>query len=43
LYASQGLVKSLEEPIDWAKRSPFSPNGPHQETEIEVREFIEFE
>jgi hypothetical protein len=36
-------VKSLEEAIEWAKRSPFSPNGPNQETEIEVREFIEFE
>jgi hypothetical protein len=36
-------VKSLEEASEWAKRSPFSPNGPDQETEIEVREFIEFE
>ena len=36
-------VKSLEEAIEWAKRSPFLPNGPDQETEIEVREFIEFE
>ena len=36
-------VKSLEEAIEWAKRSPFSPNGPDQETEIEVREFIEFD
>jgi hypothetical protein len=36
-------VKSLEEAIEWAKRSPFSPNSPDQETEIEVREFIEFE
>jgi len=36
-------VKSLEEAIEWAKRSPLSPNGPDQETEIEVREFIEFE
>jgi hypothetical protein len=33
-------VKSLEEAIEWAKRSPV---GPDQETEIEVREFIEFE
>jgi hypothetical protein len=33
-------VKSLEEAIEWAKRAP---NGPDQETEIEVREFIEFE
>ena len=36
-------VKSLEEAIEWAKRSPVTPNGPDQETEIEVREFIEFE
>jgi len=36
-------VKSLKEAIEWAKRSPFSPKGPDQETEIEVREFIEFE
>lgn len=36
-------AKSLEEAIEWAKRAPFSPNGPDQETEIEVREFIEFE
>jgi hypothetical protein len=36
-------VKSLEEAIEWAKQSPFSPNGSDQETEIEVREFIDFE
>ena len=36
-------VKSLAEAIEWAKRSPFSPNGPGEETEIEVREFIDFE
>jgi hypothetical protein len=36
-------VKSLEEAIEWAKRCPFFPNGPDHETEIEVREFIEFE
>jgi hypothetical protein len=36
-------VKSLEEAIEWAKRSPSSPIGPDQDTEIEVREFIEFE
>jgi hypothetical protein len=36
-------AKSLEEAIEWAKRSPLAPNGPDQETEIEVREFIEFE
>jgi len=33
-------AKSLEEAIEWAKRSPVAPD---QETEIEVREFIEFE
>lgn len=33
-------VKSLAEAIEWAKRAPASPD---QETEIEVREFIEFE
>ena len=33
-------VKSLEEAVEWAKRAP---NTPGQETEIEVREFIEFE
>jgi hypothetical protein len=33
-------VKSFEEAIEWAKRSPVSPD---QETEIEVREYIEFE
>ena len=33
-------VNSLAEAIEWAKRSPVMPN---QETEIEVREFIEFE
>ena len=36
-------VKSLEEAIEWAKRSPVAPNGPDQETDIEVREFIAFE
>jgi len=36
-------VKSLAEAIEWAKQSPFSPKGPDQETEIEVREYIEFE
>jgi hypothetical protein len=36
-------VKSLEEAIEWAKRAPFSPDGPDQETDIEVREFIAFE
>jgi hypothetical protein len=36
-------VKSLQEAIEWAKRCPFFPSSPDQETEIEVREFIEFE
>ena len=33
-------VKSLAEAIEWAKRSPVASD---QETEIEVREFIDFE
>jgi len=33
-------VKSLKEAIEWAKGLPVAPN---QATEIEVREFIEFE
>ena len=33
-------VKSIEEAIEWAKRAP---HGPGQESEIEVRKFIEFE
>ena len=33
-------VKSLEEAIEWAKRAPETPG---QDSEIEVREFIEFE
>jgi hypothetical protein len=36
-------VKSLEEAIEWAKRSPVAPKGPDQESDIEVREFIAFE
>jgi hypothetical protein len=36
-------VKSLKEAIEWAKRAPVMPNGADQDTEIEVREFIEFE
>jgi hypothetical protein len=45
LVAGYWLIKvnSLEEAIEWAKRSPFSPKSPDQETEIEVREFIDFE
>jgi hypothetical protein len=33
-------VKSLKEAIEWAKQSPPTPG---QDTEIEVREFIDFE
>lgn len=33
-------VKSIEEAIEWAKRAPVAPG---QESEIEVRQFIEFE
>ena len=33
-------VNSLQEAIEWAKKSPTTPG---QETEIEVREFIDFE
>jgi len=33
-------VKSLEEAVEWAKRAPRTPG---QETQIEVRRFIEFE
>ncbi len=33
-------VKSLAEAIEWAKQTPVTPG---QDTEIEVREFIEFE
>ena len=42
LVAGYWLIKvnSLEEAIEWAKRSPATPD---QDTEIEVREFIEFE
>jgi hypothetical protein len=35
-------VKSHEEAIEWAKRAP-APHGPDQESEIEVRQFIELE
>jgi hypothetical protein len=35
-------VKSKQEAIDWAKRSP-APHGPNQESEIELRQFFEFE
>ena len=33
-------AKSLEEAVEWAKRAPSTPD---QETEIEVRRFIEFD
>jgi len=33
-------VKSIEEAIEWAKRAPM---GAGQESQIEVRQFIEFE
>ena len=33
-------VKAIEEAIEWAKRAP---TGPRQETDIEVRQLIEFE
>ncbi len=36
-------VKSLEEAIVGAKRAPVAPNGPDQETDVEVREFIAFD
>ena len=35
-------VKSREEAIEWANRAP-APHGPDQESEIEVRQFIELE
>jgi hypothetical protein len=35
-------VKSREEAVEWAKRAP-APHGPDQESEIEVRQFIELE
>jgi hypothetical protein len=45
LVAGYWLIKvnSLEEAVEWAKRAPVMPNGPDQDTEIEAREFIEFE
>lgn len=41
LIAGYWIIKaeSMEEAIGWAKRAPF---GPGQESEIEVRRFIEF-
>lgn len=35
-------VKSREEAVEWANRAP-APHGPDQESEIEVRQFIELE
>jgi hypothetical protein len=35
-------VKSREEAIEWAKRAPF-PCGPHQDSEIELRQFFEMD
>jgi len=42
LVAGYWLIKvnSLAEAVEWAKRSPVTPD---QEIEIEVREFIDFE
>src|ERR1035438_7328028 len=33
-------VKSREEAIEWAKRAP-APHGPHQDGEIELRQYFE--
>jgi hypothetical protein len=35
-------TESREEALEWAKRAP-APHGPDQESEIEVRQFIELE
>ena len=35
-------VKSREEGIEWAKRAP-APHGPHQDSEIELRQFFEMD
>ena len=35
-------VKSREEAIEWAKRAP-APHGPHQDSEIELRQFFEMD
>jgi hypothetical protein len=35
-------VKSREEAIEWAKRAP-APHGPHQDGEIEVRQYFEMD
>ncbi len=36
-------VKSLAEAIEWAKSLPVMPTSTGEDTEIEVREFIDFE
>ena len=35
-------VKSREEAIGWARRAP-APHGPHQDSEIELRQFFEMD
>jgi hypothetical protein len=35
-------VKSREEAIEWAKRAP-APHGPHQDGEIELRQYFEMD
>jgi hypothetical protein len=35
-------VKSREEAIEWARRAP-APHGPHQDSEIELRQFFEMD
>jgi hypothetical protein len=35
-------VRSREEAIEWAKRAP-APHGPHQDSEIELRQFYEMD
>lgn len=35
-------VKSLQEAIEWAKKSP-APHGPKEDSEIEIRQFFELE
>lgn len=35
-------VRSREEAIEWAKRAP-APHGPHQDGEIELRQFFEMD
>ena len=35
-------VKSRQEAVDWARKIP-APFGPHEESEVEVRQFFEME